>query len=799
MNFKHDCANGEITVFISYSHDSDKHGDLVLSLSERLRHDGIATILDKYVNGSPPEGWSRWMMNGFAQATHVLCVCTETYGRRFLGQEVPGKGKGADWEGAIVTRELYDFSSRTNKFIPVLFVGSDEPHIPLPLRPRTHYLLNSDSSYQALYDALLGQAGVEPGAIGELKRKPRANVPPLIFGGNPNVTIDTIERLNKEFIDSRRDPKCVKRSESMHDLLKRSESLESDFSCLELRTMVWRQLSLNARTLKDLNSALEKTTESFYALLNCISTAQEETIALESLAEWAVDFAQSAGASFARNKMVALLNEAISRIGKQLGLHDDPSMDAQKKCKLLCMRAKCRRTLANVYQKRSQNGKDKKQISQLKRNALNDAHRAHGIRDSQANQLELALCLFANSATADTDNAQQGMDLLKKASDSGHFLASYELVKQLKLRHKFKEAAELFISIATQDDDKRRFDFNVTHFAASVRGMHYSAETPTVTREYALKALDWLDKAISRGHYTAREIVDECHIKAICGFPVDDSLKSLSNLKPTSEMKWNEIAVQAALAFEGNPLAGAILLGLEDPEIWSRIGTLYSDYSEDFDQAIDFYEYASSIDRNSPVFHFNKARTFQYKKHDSESAKRSYDQAIQKKNNKYGWYKSNKIDFEKLEAEINANIGGNKQLVQQNSRIVSHISPEPISHSHSVLCVAAAAVEFSTVRTRLETAFGAGTTVYLPDRIDYAMEYRDPENRAIWRLVGLSFQAESEAVIGVERLCGILNPTLVLMVGMCMGMPKMALPVGTVIVPNEVISFNHQRLTVSGT
>lgn len=176
----------KITVFISYSHDSDEHRERVLSLSERLRADGIATILDRYVEkGSPSEGWPRWMMNGLNAATHVLCVCTETYHRRFLGQEVPDKGKGVDWEGALVTQALYDARSRTNKFVPLLFARSDESHIPEPLRPQTHYLLDSKDGYQALYDALLDQAGVEPGTVGELKRKPRATGQPLNFGGSP--------------------------------------------------------------------------------------------------------------------------------------------------------------------------------------------------------------------------------------------------------------------------------------------------------------------------------------------------------------------------------------------------------------------------------------------------------------------------------------------------------------------------------------------------------------------------------------------------------------------------------------
>lgn len=138
-------------VFVSYSHDSSDHQERVLGLSERLREDGVETILDRYIeNGSPPEGWPRWMLNGLDRATHVLCICTETYYRRFRGQDLPGKGKGVDWEGAIITQELYDERSVSSRFIPVLFTTSDKPSIPEPLRPQTFYLLNSEPSYEAL-------------------------------------------------------------------------------------------------------------------------------------------------------------------------------------------------------------------------------------------------------------------------------------------------------------------------------------------------------------------------------------------------------------------------------------------------------------------------------------------------------------------------------------------------------------------------------------------------------------------------------------------------------------------------
>ena len=171
----------EITVFISYSHDSEAHRDKVLALSERLREDGITTILDQYENGSPMQGWPRWMLDQLDAATYVLVVCTETHYRRFRGHEAPGKGKGVDWEGALITQELYDARSRSLKFVPVFLSDAVADSIPEPLRSIGYYALTSASAYQNLYDFLLGQSGVEARPIGTIKTKPRKTGSPLTF------------------------------------------------------------------------------------------------------------------------------------------------------------------------------------------------------------------------------------------------------------------------------------------------------------------------------------------------------------------------------------------------------------------------------------------------------------------------------------------------------------------------------------------------------------------------------------------------------------------------------------------
>lgn len=174
-------------VFISYSHDSDEHRARVLALSEQLREDGIETRLDQYLNGAPIEGWPRWMRKQLNEADYAIIVCTETYYRRFWGEEEPGKGKGVDWEATLITQEIYDARNATLKFVPVIFAEDQQAFIPEPLRNKLYYTLNSTANYQALYDFLLGQAGVEARPLGELKRKPRAQAEPLTFADGANL------------------------------------------------------------------------------------------------------------------------------------------------------------------------------------------------------------------------------------------------------------------------------------------------------------------------------------------------------------------------------------------------------------------------------------------------------------------------------------------------------------------------------------------------------------------------------------------------------------------------------------
>jgi hypothetical protein len=165
----------------------------VLQLAERLRADGVDAQLDQYVAGTPAKGWPRWMEDQLDWAQFILVICTETYHRRFLGREEADQGKGVDWEGSLITLELYHARSDTSKFVPVLFDPEDKRFIPGQLWGHTYYLLSSEDNYAKLYAFLTGQAGVVPGKLGQLKTRAREAVEPLTFDGRGEKSPSTGE------------------------------------------------------------------------------------------------------------------------------------------------------------------------------------------------------------------------------------------------------------------------------------------------------------------------------------------------------------------------------------------------------------------------------------------------------------------------------------------------------------------------------------------------------------------------------------------------------------------------------
>ncbi len=179
-------------VFVSYSHDSDLHRTAVLSFCARLRADGINVISDHFI-ASPPEGWPRWMQRQIESSTFVLLAITENYKRRFEGRECQS-GKGATFEGFLVTQEVYSNNCRNKRFIPILFTSEDLAHVPAILQSATCYNVKRSAEYVRLYAALTSQSLIELPEIGDLRKVSATAIQPHEFEDKDSEMIDLLDQ-----------------------------------------------------------------------------------------------------------------------------------------------------------------------------------------------------------------------------------------------------------------------------------------------------------------------------------------------------------------------------------------------------------------------------------------------------------------------------------------------------------------------------------------------------------------------------------------------------------------------------
>ena len=167
-------------VFISYSHDSPEHIQLVLQLANTLRGHGVDAELDQY-HVRPPQGWPRWCEEQLRpeNSEFVLVVCSKIYRDRVEGKTAADEGRGVLWEGGIIYSYLYN-EKGNKRFIPVLLPGAKEDGIPRPLADDTRYYLEAfdlkDVQYQALYRELTRQPLVSKPKVGNIVPLPMLEV-----------------------------------------------------------------------------------------------------------------------------------------------------------------------------------------------------------------------------------------------------------------------------------------------------------------------------------------------------------------------------------------------------------------------------------------------------------------------------------------------------------------------------------------------------------------------------------------------------------------------------------------------
>lgn len=228
------------------------------------------------------------------------------------------------------------------------------------------------------------------------------------------------------------------------------------------------------------------------------------------------------------------------------------------------------------------------------------------------------------------------------------------------MRYQHEAAAELFLKIARKDNDIDRIYTFISDLVASVIGMYYRKIKFENYKQYAFYAKEWLEDFVASDRYYASHIVDLCYLRAICGDSINNACGPLRLFDAMSENAWNELASMAlAVSKNKGTLGEALLIGIEDPVIWSRIGSFYAEFVNDYNKALAFYERALMIEPNAPNFYFSKAQVYAYNLNDFAKAKKCLNFVHSLRHRKLAWYKSKKragvfLNLEKFISEENS-------------------------------------------------------------------------------------------------------------------------------------------------
>ncbi len=137
-----------LSVFVSYSHDSENHKAWVLQLTTRLRHKGVNTILDRW-NLNLGQDVAVFIERGLSKSNRVLCICSEKYVRK-----AKLKTGGLGYEKWIVMAEIMT-DLDTDWVVPVIRNNTGNDLVPTFLGCCFYVDFRSDRRYEEKYEELL--------------------------------------------------------------------------------------------------------------------------------------------------------------------------------------------------------------------------------------------------------------------------------------------------------------------------------------------------------------------------------------------------------------------------------------------------------------------------------------------------------------------------------------------------------------------------------------------------------------------------------------------------------------------
>jgi len=134
-------------VFISYSHDTQKHKKWVLDLATRLRNSGVDAIIDQW-ELRPGDDLPHFMETHLTDSKFVIMVCTD----RYVKKANSGVG-GVGYEKMIITADLLS-NIDSNKIIPIIRQNGTH-NVPTFLKTKLFIDFSKTGEYEFSIDELI--------------------------------------------------------------------------------------------------------------------------------------------------------------------------------------------------------------------------------------------------------------------------------------------------------------------------------------------------------------------------------------------------------------------------------------------------------------------------------------------------------------------------------------------------------------------------------------------------------------------------------------------------------------------
>lgn len=199
-------------VFVSYSHDSEEHKNLVREFSTVLRRDeGFDMQLDQWAEVHRRD-WPAWAGQQIRDADFILAIASPAYKRRAEGLVAPDEGRGAQYEAAMLRDQLTrNLAEQMARILPVVLPGRSVEEIPDFLFPysATHFIV-SELTHDGVTELVAAMVGVA--------RHPKPERGPFV--GNPyaelHARLQADENAHNEPTTHRRDVDVSHSSGTVH-------------------------------------------------------------------------------------------------------------------------------------------------------------------------------------------------------------------------------------------------------------------------------------------------------------------------------------------------------------------------------------------------------------------------------------------------------------------------------------------------------------------------------------------------------------------------------------------------------